>query len=108
MSGHQDLNTQSLKLQQGIDDYLEQPRVEIRFRLVPEQDGTAWQCAVADQEAKETELAQAFRQQRKLDIAVAIGQEELFSSDRYATSDRRLQTVHQPTASVIDIFTKSR
>ena len=54
MSSHQNLNTESLKLQQYIYNYSKQAGVEIRLWLVPEQYGPDWQRTVANQKLKET------------------------------------------------------
>ena len=57
VGGDQNLNAQSLQLQQDVNEYGEEFWVEVRFRLVPEEDGAVKQRSVLDEEPKKSQFA---------------------------------------------------
>jgi len=57
---------------------MNQFRIQIGFRLIPEEDGTFEQCTVLEKKPDKPQLAKSLGQQGKFQVSLFVFQKELF------------------------------
>ena len=91
MGGDEDLYPLPLQFKQDFDHRSEQPGIQVRLGLIPEQDRTLEQGAILNQQPQQTEFAETLGKQRKFQAPLSAPEKKLFVSN----SDLAIQSPSQ-------------